>query len=138
MCRQIALHCQTYLNQKNPTSEAIVADVRDYDAVGISTVQYPLLCVYRTGSRPPRLRRCSLQLAYFLPPSFIERDQLSGIMRFVELFLLDALTDFNNSSDCVQIETTDVTSRYVISQLGNNFFPALILSAEITEGGYIL
>lgn len=103
-CWEIAQHLQQKLNAEyqailaelpDPVTEAnaVVVSIRDYNAWTNNFGDFPLLCVYRTGSQDQYLDLSDAVAAYYLP-SMAVQDEQPGILRWVESRIARALTDY--------------------------------------------
>ncbi len=116
-----------------------VVGIRDYNSFSNSMDDFPLLSVYRTGSRGEAMAESSAIAAYYLPSLAIQ-EQVPGIMRWVEVRMMRALErrmmPFDDSQPVI-IETAQARSEYQIGLLPGTTvpFPYLKLFFDFVEIG---
>lgn len=132
--RALALYLRDGLNAAY-SEQLVVSQVRDYNGFANTGEDFPLLCVYRTGSNKELLQRSNMVLAYYLS-SFAEQGKLPGIMRWVEVQVANLLEAYSYQDGvCVDLDLSDLRSEYRIGTLGEVAFPYLKIYFALTEPG---
>lgn len=130
----LALYLQDYLNNASrdyysseglPTQIA-VEGVRDFKTDLNSVQRFPLLMVYRTGSRGDRLQFSDARIEYFvLMPVEVERQP--GIFNFVEKWIAKALEEYDDTGDrCLSVPGQELRSEWIpLGRDGRSMFMLL-------------
>jgi hypothetical protein len=133
--RAIATHLYTSLNALS--SDTVVQQVYDFDRVAFAEpVDFPVLQLFRLGSRGVFLETTDLAIEYYLSSleGFAERP---GILRLVETGIAHALDSFRHQGQDLaldlNIQTLKAERGYLKIEDAGVIFPYTRLSLEIGE-----